>query len=113
MSTRQIARAAVEGRKVTFKFETLDSITGYVVGQDDYHWFVIDPSGNNPSLAPETMLVHKGSAAVLKIHTEPTLTTEPAKDFIETVGSSFWDFCNRTYFNRTSKIDPADLEQTA
>jgi hypothetical protein len=103
MSSRQIARAAVDGRKVTFQFHTLRPITGYVVGQDDFHWFVIDPSGDNPNLSPETLLVHKGSAAVIKIHSEPTLSTEPEQGYIEKVGSAFWQFCNRTYFG----INPA------
>ncbi len=105
MSTRQIARAAVEGRQVTFSFTTLPDVTGYVVGADDYHWFVINPSGNNPTLSPETLLVHKGSAAVVRIHTEPTLVQDPERDFITKVGSSFWAFCNRAYFNNNHTIE--------
>lgn len=83
LSNKQIARAAVDGKIVTF-FSAPESILarGYVVGMDDYHWMVYTSSG-------DIALVHK-SAPMVKISEigPPDEIHKAAR-----VGESFWAYC--------------------
>jgi hypothetical protein len=111
MSSKQIAYAAVHGRKVTFKFLAPDhEIVGYVCGQDDYHWLVATTTwegiGSDPSI--NTLLVHKSSADIITLSPDSTLEDEvPAvRVAIENVGRGFWSFCERTYLGGKGSDDP-------
>lgn len=94
VSTKQMAYAAVRRVKVSFA-GPFTSISGYVVGQDDYHWLVAVPHQEGVQVS----LVHKGSAAVVTI-TETLLDDAEASSVVsrvEEIGRSFWDHCRRTY----------------
>jgi hypothetical protein len=85
MSTKQISRAAVDGRRLRFIFADR-TIEGYVVGLDDYHWLVA------PYDSDELNLVHKGSASLV-VFTAHTLNDEdPAtQERVTKVGQAYWD----------------------
>lgn len=118
MSSKQIAYSAVHGRKVTFRFLTPDhEVTGYVCGQDDYHWLVAtltyEGIGADPSI--NTVLVHKSSADIITLSPESTLRAEPLpiRLAIENVGRGFWSFCERTYLGGKGSDDPDDAAVTS
>ena len=96
MSTKQLAHAAVAGRKVTFHFAapTLEPITGYLCGIDDFHWMVVTPSG-------EQHLIHK-SVARVDLHSESTYDDEFLKDVLDRTVLPFRDFLVRTNVVRPS-----------
>lgn len=105
MSSRQVARAAVHGHNIRFVFNNnIEPITGYVVGQDDFHWLIAHSDGANF----KTTLVHKGSAALLTISPSSTLLNEEAdfRTYVEKIGRGFWLWCDETYF-ASRNIDPA------
>lgn len=106
MSDRQIAYAATSGRKVTFTVVHQEQpIVGYVVGSDDYHWLVADPSGEGDVVT--TSLVHKGLAPVATISPVSTLENEPpaVRAAVEGIGRGFWLFCDREYFGKKQGQD--------
>jgi hypothetical protein len=85
MSSKQIARAAVDRRRLRFNLYGNIPVEGYVVGMDDYHWLI--SSGEDP-----TMLVHKGSTMTVEF-LERFLSEELEslqKRVIE-IGQAFWD----------------------
>lgn len=94
VSSKQIAHAAAGRRQVRF-VTSIETVSGYVVGQDDYHWLVATITQQSDV---EVVLVHKGSAALVKF-TDRTLSQEPqtAVDRIEKVGVAFWGWCKKTY----------------
>lgn len=96
MSTKQLAHAAVAGRKVTFHFAapTLEPITGYLCGMDDFHWMVVTPQG-------EQHLIHK-SAARVDLHTTSSYDDESLREDLDRVVLPFRDFLVRTNVVRAS-----------
>lgn len=85
MSTKQISRAATDGRKLAFNTMST-SVVGYVVGMDDYHWLVMN-------LISDTLaLVHKGSTPTV-IFMEEMLAGEgdDLQERVREVGQPFWD----------------------
>jgi hypothetical protein len=97
MSAKQMARAATAGRRITFCFlAAKQEVEGYLVGMDDYHWFVATPIGHDV----ETMLIHKGSADLIKIDRVSSLEDEPSflKDAVRKIGGSFFKHCTEKYF---------------
>lgn len=113
MSDRQIAYAATAGRKVTFTSvqSTIQPITGYVCGSDDYHWLVAYCCDDNTGQITTT-LVHKGLAPTVTISPVSTLEHEPPaiRAAVEGVGRGFWLFCNREYFGKDEVADePTDI----
>lgn len=99
MSSREIARAAVEGRRVTFKYFAGNgdhSVRGYVVGSDDFHWKVVVLS---PDAQIELALVHKGLAPLTVFGLEPTLGAEPEeyREAVQKIGQRYWDFCRESH----------------
>lgn len=94
MSDRQIARAATSGRSLTFGFIGAESLTGYVVGMDDFHWLV---AHHTETSKPTISLVHKGSAALITISPESDLLDSGIKPFVERIGRGFFDFCTTTF----------------
>jgi hypothetical protein len=102
MSDRQLARAAVDGKKITFKIiasEYSYEVMGYVVGMDDYHWLVAVPVAEGARLT----LVHKGSADVINIPRDPHLNDEKphVQEDVRAVGTDFWSFCRRNYLGQS------------
>lgn len=103
MSDKQIARAAVEGRKLVFRTEVLVPMEGYIVGTDDYHWLVACPSQENQGV--QTTLVHKSCPLVT--FTEEFLTGELDEDreHIQRIGMSFWNYCISSGLSRPVTTD--------
>jgi len=95
VSTKQIAWAAVNGRSVTFT-TSVGEYSGYVIGMDDYHWVVADPTENHF----KTRLIHKGLAPVVTV-TERLLDeeTQQVASAITMAGSAFWKQCRTNYPN--------------
>jgi hypothetical protein len=87
VSTKQMAYTVRDGCKVTFLFEHLPSVSGYLVGMDGYHWKVITPD-------LDIYLIHKASACVNlgKLNQESSLKTEENKDEIERLVVPFRQF---------------------
>lgn len=101
MSDGQIRQAAARGRKVTFQFlsvQPVHEITGYIVGMDDYHWFIagVVPADRRLGGPIEKLLVHKARPDAILLHDANTLDSEPTevRDALVQVGQSFWDLCN-------------------
>jgi len=99
MSTKQMAYAATAGRKITFRFLSAGvDVQGYLVGMDDYHWMVAAPNPKNEPVV-ETVLVHKGSADLIKIDRTSTLGAEPpaVRMAVDEIGRPFFTHCAETY----------------
>jgi hypothetical protein len=91
LSRRQLGRAAVDGRAITF-FLTRDwSISGYLVGMDDFHWFIVDLEQGS------TLLLHKGLIPCLAINSDPTLQGSPHEARVMAVGSKFLNYCAESF----------------
>lgn len=83
MSTRQIARSVLGGHKVTFAYERMEPVVGYVAGMDEYHWLVLDPK------SLRRRLVHKGLAPIVDIDEEPSYLEEKRLADLEEVIAPF------------------------
>lgn len=57
---KRLARSVVSGLAVRFEFLGRDSITGWIIGWDRFHWIVLDERGTE-------YMVHKGNVAVLSV----------------------------------------------
>lgn len=103
MSDKQIATAAVTGRKLTFRTGVLVPIEGYVVGMDDYHWLVAEPSYEDRGV--QTTLIHKSCPLVT--FTDEFLAGEIDEDrqIIRDIGGSFWTFCVTNHLSRSLPLD--------
>lgn len=111
-SAKQIASAAVHGRRVTFVYVSgPHSISGYVCGQDDYHWLVAVPDRERKIIT--TTLVHKSRADFVNLSPDSDLDNEdPAiRVAVESVGRGFWLFCERAFFG--AEGDPEAAERDA
>jgi hypothetical protein len=102
MSSKQLARTVVHGRKVTFRFPTGDPISGYLGGMDDFHWLVVAPESGLKHL------IHKGSACIITLADTHTYESEPLRDQMEKVIGPFRRYVEEVFFGRTS---PASVER--
>ena len=86
MSSKQISRAAVDGRYLTFH-TSVRTVEGYVVGMDDYHWLIADGH------AGHLVMVHKGSTALVEFGGGFNLPDrdEAFRDKVAKIGQPFWD----------------------
>lgn len=93
MSSRQLAYAAKNGRRVTFTFVHGDHEHGYIVGMDDYHWLlaVVTDDAAEPV---EVTLIHKGSASRIKITAQDSLSQESSEvqKAVRRIGSKFFEW---------------------
>jgi hypothetical protein len=110
MSDRQMARAAVDGRLITFvqelrsSYAELDrSISGFLVGMDDYHWLIVpeDIPGEDPELP--VVLVHKSCAFVM-ISSSVRLSSRPEsfRTKVRKIGERFWEHCKQAHLGYTA-----------
>jgi len=108
MSDKQVGRAAYERRKMAFQ-TVVETIRGYVVGVDDFHWLVAVPQIGNGREA-HLVLVHKTCPVV--DFTEVFLEMEPvdSKTFIQKVGTAFWDLCGRAYLGLSATNDEEPVQ---
>lgn len=112
-SDRQIANAAMRGRRVIFMWlatQPRHEIQGYVVGMDDYHWLVASPipeSDRTQGEDPITLsLVHR-TASVIKLPPQEALTSETneVQEAVRRVGQGFWSYCENTYGPSRSRTE--------
>lgn len=94
MSTKQIGRAACDGRKIAFHTGVFD-LSGYVVGSDDFHWFV---ASIHPVHGVYTALVHKSCPVVVFTSDLLSGETEEDRTAVTDIGSSFWEWCGKTFY---------------
>jgi len=94
---KQLARAAMDRRKVTFMVNLGSNyeVPGYIVGMDDYIVMVCVPSYDRytgDGIGTTVTFVHKGSAAVTKISPDQTLDDESelVRTRVTAIGSKFW-----------------------
>jgi hypothetical protein len=106
-----MARAAVDGRMITFIQRLGTSwdddrlaFSGYLVGMDDYHWLVV-PSADlvvRPDEDPNVMLIHKTCPFVM-ISSAGLSDLPPAQQRrVAKIGQPFWDYCQRAGLARTA-----------
>ncbi len=93
MSSKQIGRAAHAGIKIAFHTGVYD-ISGYVVGADDFHWLVVSI---HREYGVYTALVHKTCPVVVFTADLLENETDGHRQAVEEIGSSFWEWCGRTY----------------
>jgi len=110
MSDRQMARAAVDGRLITFIQELRASyaeqdrsISGFLVGADDYHWMIVPEEFSNPEQDLPVVLVHKSCPFVM-ISPSTRLSGRP-KSFrtkVGEIGRGFWEHCKQAHLGYTA-----------
>jgi hypothetical protein len=83
MSSKQLARTVVDGKRVRFTTSAAVAVEGYLCGMDDYHWMVVTPGA-------EVVLVHK-SAPLIEIGVAGMYASEPNLDTIEKIVRPFRD----------------------
>lgn len=93
MSSKQLARTVLDGRRLTFRLNSGAEIEGYLSGMDDFHWMVVTPDG-------QKYLLHKGSTALIALGDESTYKTEPLHFEMEKIVRPFREFVSREYFGR-------------
>jgi|SRR5882757_1653680 len=92
MSDKQMARAAVEGRRLIFRTVAFTPLDGYVVGMDDFHWLIASP-GELEHEPVFTTLVHKTCPLISFTDTFLVDEPEPDRKRIQQIGRAFWEFC--------------------
>jgi len=94
MSTKQMAYAAVAGRRLTVHIPGCPPLFGYLVGMDDFHWLVAEIHEGRPQPQVSTHLVHK-SAPRIRIDHEASLSDEStaAQALVNEIGGSFFAHC--------------------
>lgn len=93
MSSKQLARTVLDGKKVTFRFTSGEMVEGYLCGMDDFHWMVVTSEGRKH-------LVHKGSASIIDLADDPSYADEENHSSLEQVVGPFRRFVEGAYFGR-------------
>ena len=112
VSSKQIAKAALHGRKVTMKFlrsQPAHEVNGYVVGMDDFHWLVASVIPAYLRVGDETVslsLIHKSSADVIGLASDSTLNLEDTdtQKALTRLGGAFWSWCEENYSGRNGAL---------
>lgn len=102
MSTKQMAYAARDGKRLTLN-TSVGSVTGYLVGMDDYHWLIAEVTETSEVCVS---LVHKGLTPHARISRMPLLSDEtPAiQAAVREAGGAFFSWCERFL---TAPAEPA------
>ena len=105
MSSKQLARTVVDGRKITLVPSTSNAaeIVGYLCGLDDYHLFVVLSDG-------EKLLVSKGGIFTIRFAKECAYQDEPLRDELERVVGPFRAYVQRESLAPTTKSPKERLE---
>lgn len=93
MSSKQLARTVLDGRRLTFRLTSGTEVEGYLSGMDDFHWMVITPQG-------QKYLLHKGSTALIALADEATYKDEALFSEMEKIVRPFREFVSREYYGR-------------
>lgn len=104
MSAKTLASAAVNGHRLDIGPLSGDpTISGYLVGMDDYYLKIVPIPVAGSGMAC-THLVHK-SAGLIRISAIATLDAENeiTRDEVTRIGRAFWDYCSRKFFSNGSK----------
>lgn len=95
MSSKQLARTVLDGRRVTFRCDADIEIVGYLCGMDDFHWMVVTPEGR-------VSLIHKGRASIITFADEPSFDTEPLRADLDAIVGPFRLYVQKEFFGRDS-----------
>jgi hypothetical protein len=102
MSSRQMARAATDGRRITLAWlDAKHEVNGYLVGMDDFHWLILADD-------LQTHLIHKSSPDFVIIEKSCSLTSESSllQETVDEMGRAFFNHCNRTFLGKTNSSPP-------
>lgn len=106
MSTKQLARTVLDGKRLRFRVPADNLhhpfLEGYLCGMDDFHWMIVTPEGH-------THLIHKGSASVITIGDEPAYADEDRHDELEKLVGPFRTWVEQAIFGR----DPQPAREAA
>lgn len=102
MSSMQLARTVIEGQRVVFT-TTAATIDGYLCGMDDYHWMVVQATG-------EVVLVHKAQTPVVTIKSVKTYQDEDRREVLEKIIGPFREHVAKTYFGRAVSVPQTNEE---
>jgi hypothetical protein len=95
-STKAMARAAVDGRLITFSFSEERAISGYLIGMDDFHWVIVEMGRG-----PNTNLIHKSVPHVAIGNPNLANESEEFQKRVREMGEPFWSYCKKNYLGRT------------
>jgi hypothetical protein len=101
MSTKVLARAACEGRCLSFMIPGLPGVAGtvdgYLVGMDDFHLQIAEVSDSDVTVA----LIHK-SVPLIALSNDAFLSKEDenAQSAVKEIGSAFWKYCSEIHLGK-------------
>ena len=95
MSRKQLGMAVINGYALKVVFSENLSMTAYLAGMDDYHYFLVRPMLEEPFF--EEGLVHKAKPCAVMIDRHFNLDNE--SEVLRSVCQPFRDFCIRSYAN--------------
>jgi hypothetical protein len=93
MSSKQLARTVLDGRRLIFRLTSGVEVEGYLSGMDDFHWMVVTTEG-------QKFLLHKGSTALIALGDESTYKSEPLHYEMEKIIRPFREFISREFYGR-------------
>lgn len=85
MVLRQLAETVKHGRRVTFQVRSAESVTGYLAGIDETHFFVLAPEGERVRL----LFVTRDASPVFEVHPESTYQDEEQHPYMERIIGKF------------------------
>lgn len=97
VSTKELGRAAVEGRRLILTFTSGARVEGYLAGMDDYHWKIVDPDGG-------VLLIHKSAPEIIRISDADLDQAENATE-IKAICDPFRKAMEREALGKTPKKD--------
>lgn len=133
MSTKQMISHARSGDSFVFRMPS-DTLFGWLVGMDDYHYFVVVHEGltdsiSNPEVWPSQamteskthlVLVHKTAPAIVFMDVNISQVPDEVQDVVARVGDpflSYWEqqetMQQETMLQETMLLDSADLAQSS
>ncbi len=104
MSSKQLARTVIDGRKITLvpHGDSEATISGYLCGLDDYHLFLVMSDG-------EKLLVSKGGIFTIRFAREATYNDEENREELEAIVGPFRAFVLRENLAPTTKAQKERL----
>lgn len=100
MSTKVLARAAVDGRCLSLMIPGLPgtpgTIDGYLVGMDDFHLQIAEVSASDVNVG----LVHKSVPLIILTNAFLSDEHEDAQNTVKKIGGAFWKYCAETHLGQ-------------
>jgi len=96
MSSKQLARTVVDGRKIVLLIPGLPpgEFEGYLCGMDDFHLLIVTSDGKK-------LLAYKGSVAVIRLADDAEYDKEPNWDELEKIVGPFRSAIQREHLAPT------------